>query len=165
MEYIGNYVDYINEEWINYIETYDGYPRPSGGRNPDSEEFRQAGKKGYDLSSTYWYIYEGKEFPYKVKPPFSVSGDFLFWFIKMKPSNIMPMHVDPHSMHLTNVSRYWMSLKDYEPGHVFIYENELAVDYRKGDIFKYNNPQALHGAANIGWSDRLIMCFSVYSEE
>lgn len=162
MEYIGNYKDYIKQDWIDYIISTEGYPRPSGGRNPDSEEFRKAEERGYDLSSTYWYIYEQKEFPFAISPPFSTDGNFLYWFIKMKPGNIMPMHVDPHSYNLANVSRYWLSLKDYEPGHVFLYEDELAVNYRKGDLFKYSDPQALHGAANIGWSDRLIMCFSIY---
>jgi hypothetical protein len=164
MIHLGNYHNWIQPEWIEYMMSHDGTPRPSGGRNPSSEEFKNAVSTGYDLKQTYWYIYEPDTFPFKIHPPINMDGKFLWWFIKMLPGNIMPMHKDPHALEEKNSKRYWMPLQDYAPGHVFIYEKQLAVDYKKGDLFEYNNSHAIHGACNIGWSPRLIACFSSYDK-
>ena len=59
MQFIGNYKDWVKDEYIDYMMSNDGTPRPSTkGSNPNSEEFRKAKERGYDLSSTYWDIYE-----------------------------------------------------------------------------------------------------------
>ena len=42
MKYIGNYASWINDDWIDWMLSNDGTPRPSGGSNPDSEVFDQA---------------------------------------------------------------------------------------------------------------------------
>lgn len=162
MKYIGNYASWINDDWIEWMLVNDGTPRPSGGSNPDSEEFNQASQAGYDLSKTYWYIYEPHTFPYDIESPIEVNGNFIWWFIKMLPGQFMPMHKDPHAVHESNSKRYWMPLQDYEPGHVFINENELSIDYKKGDLFEYNESDAIHGSCNIGWTPRLILNFSTF---
>jgi hypothetical protein len=165
MQFIGNYKDWVDDQWIEYMMKNDGTPRPSGGRNPNSEEFKNAEKLGYDLSQTYWYIYEPDTFPFNVIPPIEIQDQtFIWWFIKMLPGNKMPMHKDPHAVNEKNSKRYWMPLQDYEPGHVFIYEDELATHYKKGDLFVYDDSKALHGACNIGWSPRLIACFSSFDQ-
>jgi hypothetical protein len=162
MKYLGNYAEWIQTEWLDFIKDNDGTCRPGGGRNPDSEEFRKAAEHGYDLTQTYWYIYEPDTFPFDVKSPIPLDGEFLWWFIKMNPGDKMPMHKDPHALVEKNSKRYWMALQDYEPGHVFIYEDQLATGYKKGDLFVYDDSKALHGACNIGWSTRMIACFSSY---
>ena len=162
MKFIGNFENWIKQEWIEYMLSNDGTPRPGGGRNPDSEEFKQAAAAGYNLSQTYWYIYEPDTFPFEITAPIGVEGKFLWWFIKMLPGNMMPMHQDPHALEEKNSKRYWMPLQDYAPGHVFIYKKQLSVDYKKGDLFAYEDSHAVHGACNIGWSPRLIACFSSY---
>ena len=162
MQYIGNYADWIKPDWIDFLLSSPGYPRPGGGRNPDSEEFKRATAVGYDLTKTYWYIFEPEHLPFDVPPPFPVDGGFLFWFIKMLPGNMMPMHKDPHAVREKNSKRFWMPLQDYKPGHVFIYEEKLATGYKKGDLFQYDDSHAVHGACNIGWEPRLICNFSTY---
>ena len=37
----------------------------------------------------------------------------------------------------------------------------MIANYKKGDLFKYNDSDALHGSFNIGFSPRLILNFSV----
>jgi hypothetical protein len=165
MKYIGNYADWIDSDWLPYILDTDGFPRPSGGNNPDVEEFRQAEKAGYSLDTTMWYIYEPHDFPFTVSSPIDTDKRFAFWFIKMKPGQFMPMHRDPVSSFKNNVERYWFPLQDYEQGHVFIYEDSLFTDYKAGDLFKYDNPNAIHGACNIGWSPRVIGCFSFFDKD
>ena len=166
MEYIGNYNSWINPEYIEYMLSNDGTARPGGGRNPDSEEFRKAKEHGYDLNKTYWYIYEPDTFPFDIELPFEIDNSFnsLWWGIKMNPGNFMPIHKDPHTYdpELYDVKRYWMALQDWEHGHIFMYEDQVLVNYKKGDVFSYPNAQAIHCACNIGNTTRLTFHFSTY---
>ncbi len=165
MDFVGNYSDWIKQEYIDYMISHDGTKRPSGGRNPDSEEFRKANERGYDLNQTYWYHYESDTFPFDITLPFDSDLKSIWWGIKMNPGNFMPVHRDPHTFDPTfyDVNRYWMALQDWEPGHIFMYEKQVLVDYKKGDIFVYPDPQALHCAANIGNNTRLTFHFSTYT--
>lgn len=162
MKYIGNFNEWIKPEFIDYMMNNDGTSRPSAGGNPDSEEFRKAKEHGYDLSQTYWYIYEPNTFPFKVELPFSSELDFIWWGIKMKPGNFMPVHRDPHTYNekYKNLTRYWMALQDWEPGHIFMYEDQTLVNYKKGDVYSYPDPQAIHCACNIGNTPRLTFHFT-----
>jgi hypothetical protein len=54
-----------------------------------------------------------------------------------------------------------MSFKDYEPGHVLVYDNKLITDYKKGDLFKFTDPDTYHGSSNIGYSPRLVINFTM----
>lgn len=165
MKLIGNYSHWIDKRWLPFILENDGFPRPSGGRNPDADEFRQAEKAGYSLDQTFWYIYEPEDFPFTVDPPFETTKKFAFWFIKMNPGQFMPMHRDPVSSFKQNVERFWFPLQDYESGHVFIYEDKLCTNYKAGDLFQYDDSNAIHGACNIGWTARAIGCFSLFDRE
>lgn len=164
MIYVGNYADWIKPELIEFMLTSDGTSRPGGGPNPDSEEFRKATSSGYDLTSTYWYIYEPHTLPLDITMPFDNRKDFIWWGIKMKPGNFMPVHRDPHTSELANCKRYWMALQDWEPGHIFMYNKEVLVDYKKGDVFCYPDAQEIHGACNIGYNVRLTFHFSTYDK-
>jgi hypothetical protein len=164
MKYVGNFVDWIKQEYIDYMLANDGTPRPAGGRNPDSEEFKKAKEHGYDLGQVYWYIFESDTFPFDIQKPFNDGHEYLWWGIKMNPGNFMPIHRDPHTYDpsLYEVKRYWMSLQDWEPGHIFMYEDQVLVNYKKGDIYCYPDPQAIHCACNIGNTPRLTFHFSTY---
>lgn len=166
MIHVGNYADWINQELIDFMMSNDGTARPGGGPNPDSEEFRKASEHGYDLTQTYWYIYEPHTLPFKITLPFDDREDFLWWGIKMKPGNFMPVHRDPHTMdpEYHQCKRYWMALQDWEPGHIFMYKNEVLVDYKKGDVFAYPDAQEIHCACNIGNTTRLTFHFSTYDK-
>jgi hypothetical protein len=144
----------------------DGTARPGGGPNPDSEEFRKAKEHGYDLTQTYWYIYEPATLPFNITLPFDDRTDFLWWGIKMKPGNFMPVHRDPHTMDPVyhHCKRYWMALQDWEPGHIFMYDREVLVDYKKGDVFAYPDAQEIHCACNIGNTTRLTFHFTTYDK-
>jgi hypothetical protein len=148
--------------------TNNGTSRPSGGRNPNTEEFKQALKNGYDLSQVYWYIFEIDTFPFDIKMPFEDNNDeCLWWGIKMNPGNFMPIHRDPHTYdpEFYDVKRYWMALQDWEPGHIFMYEDQVLVNYSKGDVYSYIDPQAIHCACNIGNNPRLSFHFSTYTKK
>lgn len=167
MMYVGNFADWIKDEYLEYVLNNPGIPRPGGGHNPDSEEFRKAKEHGYDLSQVYWYHYtnDNDSFPLSLELPFDNDKDHMWWFIKMKPGNFMPIHRDPHTYdpEFYDVKRYWMALQDWEPGHIFMYEDQTLVNYKKGDIYCYPDPQAIHCACNIGNTTRLTFHFSTYT--
>ena len=165
MIYIGNYSHWIKDEWIEYLCNNDGTLRPKTTKeNPDSQEFRIATAAGYDLSKTYWHHYTNTNntFPLQLELPFANDHSHIWWFIKMTPGQFMPMHKDPHAVEEQDVKRYWMALQDYEEGHIHINNRHFLSDYKKGDLWMYDDPMSIHGACNIGYSPRLVFNFSTY---
>lgn len=167
MIYIGNFANWIKPEWITYLLNNNGTLRPSGGGNPDSEEFRIATSAGYDLTKTYWQHYCDTSCPLEITPPIETDKKILWWFIKMLPGNFMPMHRDPHVTEpgYNNCKRYWMPLQDYTPGHIFIYNKEFMVDYKAGDLWMYDDANEIHGAVNIGYTPRLTFQFTEFTNQ
>lgn len=165
MKFIGNYKNWIQPEIVDYLLANEGTRRPNIGPNPDVQEFKDAERVGYDLTRTWWHIYEPHTVPFDVVPPIQTSMKVLWWFIKLLPGGMMPMHRDPHvtDEENLNVTRYWMPLKDYEPGHIFIYDKQIISDYRAGDLWAYTDANEIHGCCNIGYTNRLTFQFSTYN--
>lgn len=165
MEYIGNYKEYIKQKWIDEIHYNRGIGRPAEGKKPDSKqeatEYKKAIDAGYKPTDIYFYMFTKNITSFDVDLPF-INKKYHWWITKMLPGNFMPMHVDPHTLYENNSERYWMPLQDHEPGHVFLYENEFISDYKKGDLYRYYDSNALHGAANIGHNPRIILQISTF---
>ena len=70
-----------------------------------------------------------------------------WWITKLLPGQMMPMHTDPHTHEEQTCKRYWVPLQDYVPGHVFIYGESMMQNYKRGDVFQYENSTDEHGAA------------------
>jgi hypothetical protein len=166
MIYVGNFAEWVQQEWVDYLLHTDGTLRPkSSEHNPDSEEFRIATAAGYDLSQIYWHHYDEKSCPIKPGTPFDVGDKkILWWFIKLTPGKFMPMHRDPHTLEYKNPKRYWMALQDYQPGHIFMYNDQALTGYKKGDLYCYPDAQEVHGACNIGYTPRLTYLLTVYDK-
>ena len=168
MKYLGNYKNWIKPEWIDALLSNQGTARPCGGKRPDSpeeqKEYDIARKAGYKDSDTYFWMFDKNNLPFDLPTPPFITGKYHWWITKMLPGNFMPMHVDPHTQYENNSNRYWMPLQDWEPGHIFMYENQVITDYLAGDVYVYNDPTALHGAANIGHVPRLVLPVSTYDQ-
>lgn len=165
MKYIGNFRSWIKEEWITYLLNNDGIARPSTTKeNPNSEEFRLGPSVGYDLTKTWWYHYSNSSCSLNITPPVEVENHYMWWFIKLLPGGMMPMHRDPHVTEdeKYNLIRYWMPLQDYVPGHVFVYNNIFMTDYKAGDLWTYTDANEIHGACNISYVPRLTFQFTTY---
>lgn len=162
MKLIGNFL-FIKDEWIQELLTKEGQARPRDwppAFEVESAEYTRADQAGYDLTQILWWVYEKQDVSFDVLPPW-FTNNYHWWITKLYPGQYMPMHTDPHT-HERPCKRYWMPLQDYHPGHVFIYENELVKDYKKGDVYSYNSSQDMHGAANIGHIPRLILQVTEY---
>ena len=163
MIYIGNYAEWIDPLWEDLILNTPGQARPRDWP-PDtaieSAEYRRAQEAGYDLTAVNWWVYEKQDLNIGVNPPWC-NKTIHWWFTKMFPGQYMPMHTDPHA-HEQACKRFWIPLQDYIPGHIFIYKDELIKDYKKGDVFEFDESTDYHGAANIGHSPRISLLITEY---
>lgn len=165
MELIGNFNQFIQQEWIDEILNSKGVGRPGEGKTPDSPEeeaeYQKALAAGYKSTDVYFYMFDKSNTSFNLELPF-IEGNYHWWITKMLPGNFMPMHRDPHTLYQKNSDRYWMPWQDYSFGHVFLYEDNFISNYKKGDLYKYSDSSALHGAANIGHTPRIILQVSTY---
>jgi len=162
MKYIGNIK---NNTWtdqvVSKVLSTKGILRPKQGGIPEGDEGRREWQRaidaGYDVNAVYFQMFTQDNLDITV-PNISTCGRSQHWWItKMMPGQFMPMHVDPHTLQQENADRFWIPLQDWQPGHIFMYENYVTTDYTKGDIFQYENSAALHGAANIGSVPRVVL--------
>ena len=161
MKFIGNYSHWIKDEWVDYLLNNDGYARPNAIVKTSSEQTEKFAKSDYDMSATFWSVFIGENFPFDISPPNNVDWRDNWAIVKQLPGQFMPMHIDSSDEDSKIRNNYWMSFKDYEPGHSLIYTDKLIANYKKGDLFEYDDPYALHGSFNIGYTTRLILNFSV----
>lgn len=165
MELIGNFKEYIQQAWIDEILKSKGTGRPGEGKTPDSLEeeleYKKALDAGYKATDIYFYMFDKSNVSFDLEIPF-IRGKYHWWITKMLPGNFMPVHRDPHTIHQKNSERYWMPWQDYSPGHIFLYEDQFISNYKMGDLYRYKDSTALHGAANIGHTPRIILQVSTY---
>lgn len=165
MIYLGNYADWIQQEWIDHLMNTTGYPRP-GNKQPENafEENQNstANNIGYK-NSVYWYKFTPENFPFDVTPPIDVKPN-LWWFVKMQPGNLIPLHIDQDVEAGKKTTLYWMSLTDQEDGHIFLCKNKMLTGYKKGNLYKLEHANDIHGSCNIGYTTRLIFNFTTYED-
>lgn len=165
MKLIGNFKEFIKQEWIDEILHSQGTGRPGQGKRPDSPEeeaeYKKAIEAGYDPTDIYFYMFDKHNTSFNLQLPF-IKKKYHWWITKMLPGNFMPMHIDPHALYEEDSERFWMPWQDYSDGHVFLYEDNFIKSYNMGDLYKYDEASALHGAANIGHTPRIVLQISTY---
>lgn len=174
MKYVLNITDMgITEEeldsWYAAFLEAEGMHRPREGGKPQGPEgeaeWQKAIDAGYNPNASYFQMFDESNSPVEI-PVFHKCGRARHWWAtKMMPGDFMPMHVDPHTTVQKNAQRFWIPLQDWSIGHIFKYEDEIVTNYKKGDIYDYENAQALHGAANIGLVPRIVLQMTLYEEE
>ena len=158
-----NYSDWVDPQWRELALKAEGQARPRDwppAYASEVAEYKKALDAGYDLTAVNWWVLEEQDLGITITPPWT-KGEYHWWITKMYPGQFMPMHVDPHANHRDCV-RYWMPLQDYHPGHIFVYDKQLAVDYKVGDLFSFADSTAYHGAANIGHTPRVMLMITEY---
>ena len=158
---IGNWQNYISSDLKQLVLNTVGQARPRDWPPAfavESAEYAKAKEAGYDLNAVHWWVYEEKDLG-KLELP--LENEYHWWITKLYPGQYMPMHTDPHT-HQKPCRRYWIPLQDYEPGHIFIYKNELINNYKAYDVYTYDHEQDMHGAANIGHTPRVVLQVTEY---
>jgi len=153
MIYLGNYGDWVDDnKLIEYMDTHEGVmsPRDQNHENDVKNVLHETSWNSYTSECTIQYN-DTEYLPLELP---DVKTDY-YWLNKMLPGMCMPWHRDSNSD--TVKVRYWMPLQDYEPGHIFICKHELMVNYKKGDLFKHEDPSQYHLAGNLGWINRYTL--------
>lgn len=168
MRYIGNFKEWINPLWLEFVLSNRGDGRPAEGQKPDSKEmeleYQRARDAGYKEDAIYFWMFDRNNTNFDIENiPFS-NKKFYWWITKMLPGQFMPMHVDPHAITMENCERFWIPLQDWQAGHIFMYEDQVITNYRAGDVWTYKDSTALHGAANIGFIPRVVLQISSYGQ-
>lgn len=167
MKYIGNYADWITPELMKHLETHTGDLTPvwqpeRWQGHPLLDHYRELARPGYSHKNHDFHQFnEGSvdmqnfkvelpEFPEKRKMCF-------WWFVKLLPGEMQAMHIDPHLVEVNNPVRYTMFLKDFEPGHIFVYDDKMISNYKAGDVYEWSDPMIVHGVVNIGYNTRYTL--------
>lgn len=174
MKYIGNYAHWLDPQWRATVLTTVGQAMPRNKHILTKEQFGDAANSvqhdqyemykaaGYAMDAVNWWIYEKEDIDLgELTVPWSSGNEIHYWFSKILPGQFMPMHRDPHVYERT-CRRYWIATQDYEPGHIFVYKDEMVKDYKTGDVYEFENENDLHGCANISFSPRVIMQITEY---
>lgn len=159
MKKVGNYSNWLKDEWIEEIFSKTGQPRPK-----PTDAYNEVGRKmyqryinaGYNPNDVNWYLFDPPDLSFDIDPPW-VEHQFHWWVIKMHPGQFMPVHTDPHVHDEKKVYRWWMPLTDFELGHVFVLKDDMLKNYKKGDLFLFDDPYIEHAAANIGLTSRAVL--------
>ena len=166
MKYIGNYNNLITLDLMNRLETRNGdtvpvwQPERWTGRKEweDAREILRPGYAHLNLSFQQFNISseDMKDFIFDFKIP-NDDRKISWWFIKLLPGQMQPMHFDPHLIEIVNPKRYTVFLQDWKPGHIFTWSNKMICDYKAGDLFEWNDPMCYHGCVNIGYENRYTL--------
>lgn len=153
MKYIGNFQEFIQKEWFDYMDAHEGeiHPKRDSSDYGDDNHFSKYIKAGYDANTTWWHSYEERSFPFDIQVP--IEGKTInWWFVKMFPGQFIPIHRDSWTKYKESIcKRYWMPLQDYTSGHIFIIGNTMLSKYKAGDLFEYPQDE-LHGPINLSSS-------------
>jgi hypothetical protein len=72
------------------------------------------------------------------------------------------MHIDPHLLDVKNPVRYTLFLQDFEPGHIFVYDDKLMSNYKSGDMYEWSDPMIVHGVTNISYKTRYTLQITLH---
>jgi hypothetical protein len=171
IQYIGNYKSLIHESWVKKMKITTGEIRPNKNMimtdfvYSQQKQWIDAGYNATELGSATWELFHDWDFDERLdieKFDFCKNKKHQWWISKIRPGRCFPMHVDTIKTSMINPQRYWVAMEDYKWGHIFIVGNEILRDYKKGDVFLFDNIE--HGAANVGLEIKFSLQILVWEE-
>lgn len=161
MKYLGNYKNWVKQVILDTVMNNEGEVRPG---KEESEKARAQGKdyQGIDVPGAKWRFYYEEIGINDIELPIPYTGTIDWWFVRLDPACLFPMHVDTFKDNGCNVRRLWIPYQDYITGHVFVYKDKLISDYQAGDIFEFDDPTALHGSANLTFIPKVSLQITIY---
>lgn len=160
MEYVGNFKEWVVDDFIDVILKSEGDRRPKDDiKVRESEIYNKWITAGYDFKKIKWTLYYQTHFENRIELPPFFKNVKTWWISRLDPGDIFPFHQDLFEDDIS-IDRFSMMLTDYQPGHVFMYGNRCISNYRAGDVFKFTNSKEWHGACNIGFVPKITLQIS-----
>lgn len=167
MRFIKNYKTWLEDHMIQTILNQPGDRRPD--LSEPVKEYKQsitdlALKAGYDPTKLAWTMYYPSHFKQEILLPFDAGKDHHWWFCKLNPGDMFPMHQDLFEDDRPRIRRFWMACQDHKLGHIFVYNNQSLDNYQAGDLFEFENPKEWHAACNLGFEPKISLQIVSYSD-
>ena len=167
MKFIGNFSNLISNNLMLHLEmsTGDTVPvwQPDRWKgHPLLDEARERARPGYAHRNHNFQQFNPKSkdmqgFNFTVPKIPDDDRYTLWWFVKLLPGQMQAMHFDPHLIESPNPRRYTIFLQDFQPGHIFVWNNKMISDYKAGDMYEWVDPMCYHGCVNIGYETRYTL--------
>ena len=167
MNYVGNYKSWITPKLMNHLTINDGDTvsvwQPDRWKgHPMLDEARERARFGYSHKNhdfQQFNIMSADMQDYKIQLPNLIDDDrkAMWWFIKLLPGQMQAMHFDPHLLDTLNPKRYSLFLQDWQPGHIFTWDDKMLSNYNAGDLYIWEDPMCYHGVVNIGYETRYTL--------
>ena len=172
MEFIGNFKEWITPELMTHLKTADGDTTPvwqpeRWQGHPLLDQYREMARPGYShRNHDFIQFNEGSADMQDFKvvlPNLPKQRKMCFWwFVKLLPGQMQAMHIDPHLVEVKDPVRYTMFLEDFQPGHIFVYDDKMISNYKAGDVFEWSDPMIVHGVVNIGYNTRYTLQITMH---
>jgi hypothetical protein len=171
-EFIKNDRDWITSKLMNHLSTTAGDKIPVW--QPERwvghallDKFREDARPFFEKETPYFQQYNNtsidmQNFPIQLPELPKKRINCQYWFIKLLPGQMQTMHIDPHLVDVKNPVRYSMFLQDYVPGHVFVFDDFMATNYKAGDIFEWSEPECIHACVNVSYIIRYTLQITLY---
>jgi hypothetical protein len=190
MNYIGNQSSWITNDLMEILEASDGDNVPIWDpnrwqRHPLMDNVREMGTAYFkdSIPQQFFHVFKSgtkglENYNFKLPKFPETRKNLIWWFVKLKPGELQLMHYDMHVLGVqytnnnfsevlkknpvTDSVRYTMFLQDWEPGHVFVYNDKINPKYKKGDIYEWSDPELYHGVVNLSFNIRYTLQITMY---
>lgn len=167
LTYLGNCSNLVDwDSVINDLENknpdFIGPPEKKSGLDDIEKFWKQAGYKSKLLGGTVeWQMYyAGTTFDKKIADivaEFAGIPHYTFsWISKIMPGYCAAPHFDQMESD-KKIYRLHVHIADSEMGHVFYVGNEYITNYKKGDVYIWNDPHAWHAGMNCGLHPKYML--------
>jgi hypothetical protein len=164
MKFLGNFSDWVKPNIVDILMNSTGQVRPGAEESQASkEQYKQWGD--IEPVGAKWSFHYNEIGIDDIELPVKYTGKLNWWFVKLNPTCVFPLHRDTFHDDSANVRRLWIPYQDFIPGHVFLYKDHFIKDYTRGDIFEFDDPLALHGSANLGTVPKLSLQIVIHLNE
>ena len=172
MKLVGNYSSWINPTLLARLtqEEEAGVTRlHNPGRwsgHPALDQYNEKIKvyeKYKDNTFQQFFKVSGplKEDPLELPELPQTRNEIFWWIVKLKPGQYQTVHQDPHLYTAVNAVRYTLYLQDWEPGHIFIYNNKSISNYKAGELYEWDDPLMEHAVVNTSLNIRYSLQISM----
>lgn len=166
-DFVTNIKDWITPELMNHLSSHKGDTVPvwqpeRWTGHPTLDEFREKARPFFEHNTPCFQQFNAKSKDMETLlialPDFPKARSKMhWWFIKLLPGQMQTMHIDPHLVEVKNPVRYSVFLQDYIPGHIFMFDDFMATNYKAGDVFEWNDPECIHAAVNVSYDIRYTL--------